>query len=60
MVFFIRGWGGSFYIKNKLNVQYVTIRMFTFCVLTKNLNWEVLTKNLVIVNRWDGVKDEKF
>ena len=60
MVFFIRGWGGSFYIKNKLNVKYLTIRMFTFCVLTKNLNWEVLTKNLVIVNRWDGVKDEKF
>ena len=34
--------------------------MFIFCVLTKNLNWKILTKNLVIVNRWDGVKDEKF
>ena len=29
-------------------------------VITKNLNWEVLTKNLVTFKRWDGVKDEKF
>ena len=27
---------------------------------TKNLNWEILTKNLVTFKRWDGVKDEKF
>ena len=31
-----------------------------FSVITKNLNWEILTKNLVTFIRWDGVKDEKF
>ena len=31
-----------------------------FSVQTKNLNWEILTKNLVTFKRWDGVKDEKF
>ena len=41
-------------------MKYLTTKMFIFCVLTKNLNWEILTKNLVIVDRWDGVKDEKF
>ena len=29
-------------------------------VITKNLNWEILTKNLVTFKRYDGVKDEKF
>ena len=29
-------------------------------VITKNLNWGILTKDLVIFKRWDGVKDEKF
>ena len=29
-------------------------------VITKNLNWEILTKNLVTLKRWDGVKDENF
>ena len=28
--------------------------------ITKNLNWEISTNNLVIFKRWDGVKDEKF
>ena len=28
--------------------------------VTKNLNWEVLTKNLVTFKRWDGVKDKKI
>ena len=28
-------------------------------VITKNLNWEILTKNLVIFKRWDGVKGVK-
>ena len=28
-------------------------------LLTKNLNWEILTKNLVAFKRWDGVKDKK-
>ena len=31
-----------------------------FSVITKNLNWEILTYfNLVTFKRWDGVKDEK-
>ena len=29
-------------------------------LITKNLSWEILTKNLVTFKRWDGVKDEKF
>ena len=28
-----------------------------FSVITKNLNWEILTKNLVNFKRRDGVKD---
>ena len=31
-----------------------------FSVITKNLNWEISTKNLVTFKRWNGVKDEKF
>ena len=31
-----------------------------FSVTNKNLNWEIVTKNLVIFNGWDEVKDEKF
>ena len=32
-----------------------------FCsVITKNLKWENLTKNLFTSERWDGFKDEKF
>ena len=31
-----------------------------FSVKTKNLNWEILTKNLVTFKRWeDEIKDEK-
>ena len=29
-----------------------------FSVISKNLNWEILTKNLVTFRRWDRVKDE--
>ena len=29
-------------------------------VITKNLNWEILNKNLVAFKRWDGAKYEKF
>ena len=29
-------------------------------LITKNLNWEFLTKNLVAFKRWDWVMDEKF
>ena len=31
-----------------------------FSVITLNLNWGILTKNLVIFKRWHAVKDEKF
>ena len=31
-----------------------------FSVITKNLNKQLLTKNLVTSERWDGLKDEKF
>ena len=31
-----------------------------FSVITKKLNWEILTKDLVTFKRWDGVKNEKF
>ena len=33
--------------------------MMFFSVTAKNLNWEILTKNLVAFKRWDGVKDKK-
>ena len=29
-------------------------------LITKSLNWEILTKNLVTFKGWDGVKDKKF
>ena len=29
-------------------------------LMSKNLNWEVLTMNLVTFKRSDGIKDEKF
>ena len=31
-----------------------------FSVMTKNLNWETLIKNLVTFKTLDGVKGEKF
>ena len=32
-----------------------------FSVITKNLNWEVLAKNIVTFKRWNGEdKDEKL
>ena len=31
-----------------------------FSVTITNLNWEILTKNLVTFKIWDEVKDEKF
>ena len=57
--------GCSFYIKNKLKSQIfndkksLSAKMF-FSVATKNLNWEILTKNLVTFKKWDEIKDEKF
>ena len=29
-------------------------------LITKNVNWEILTKNLATFKRWDQVKDEKY
>ena len=29
-------------------------------VINKNLNWKIVTKNLVTFERWDLVKNEKF
>ena len=31
-----------------------------FSVITKNLNWEILTKNFVAFKSSDRVKNEKF
>ena len=31
-----------------------------FSVITKNLNWEILTKNLVTFKRWDGLRMKNF
>ena len=31
-----------------------------FSFITKNLNWAILTKNLVAFKTWEGVKDEKL
>ena len=30
-----------------------------FSVVTKNLNWQILTNNLVTFKRWDRVMDKK-
>ena len=32
----------------------------SFYVITKNLKWEILIKNLVTFKRWDVVKYENF
>ena len=57
--------GCSFYIKNKLKSEILNDKKslkpkIIFSVITKNLNWEILTKNLVTFKRWNRVKDEKF
>ena len=31
-----------------------------FSVITKNVNWEILNKNLITFKRWDELEDEKF
>ena len=31
-----------------------------FSVITKNLDWEIVAKNLVTFKRWDGVKYQEF
>ena len=67
-----RGWifppgvGCIFYIKNELKSEIFNNKkslytVMLFSVITKNLNWEISTTNLVtLVNRWDEVKDENF
>ena len=63
-VTFFRGEGGrgcSFYIKNKLKSQMCNDRKslstkIFFPVTTKNLNWEILMRNLVTFKRWDENK----
>ena len=57
--------GYSFYIKNKLKSEIfndkesLQTKMF-FSVITKDLNWEILTKNLITFKRWQEVKEENF
>ena len=56
--------GSSFYLKNKLkstifnDKKSLQTNMF-FSVITKNLNWEILTKNFTFERR-DEIKDGKF
>ena len=59
--------GCNFYIKSKLKSEIFNekkkkkkLETKTFSVKTNNLNWDILTKNLVIFRRWHVVKDEKF
>ena len=52
--------GCSFYKKSKLkskifNGKKVYKQKMFFSVLPTNLNWEILTKNLVTFKRWDGI-----
>ena len=50
-----RGGGGGASIQNfKKLGTWQDLRMF-FSVITKNLNWEISTKNLVTFKRWDGM-----
>ena len=55
----------SLYIKNKLKSEILNDKkslqkkMF-FSVITKNLNREILTNNLVAVKRWYGVRIKNF
>ena len=48
---FSQGEDCSFYIKNKLKSEIFTdkkkYKKVFFSVITKNLNWKILTKNLV-------------
>ena len=62
------GWpflgGCSFYVKNKLKLKTLNdkknYKQKYFSVIIKNLNWEILSTNLVIFKRSYRVKDEKF
>ena len=57
--------GCNFCIKSKLKSEIFNEKKklqtkTCFSVKTKNLDWDILTKNLVIFKRWHVVKDEKF
>ena len=58
-------WGCRFYININWNRKYLTTekvykqKMF-LSFITKSLNWEIFTKNLVTFKIWDGNKDEHF
>ena len=59
MVTFSRG-ACSFYIENKLKSEISNdkkVNKKKVFVITKNLNWVILTKKLVTFERWDRVKD---
>ena len=40
--------------------KFVNKNIFLCFKVSKNLNWEISTENLVTFKRWDGLKDEKF
>ena len=57
--------GCNFCIKSKLKSEIFNEKRkletkTCFSVKTNNLNWDILTKNLVIFKRCHVVKDEKF
>ena len=62
-VTFFKG-GCNIYIKDKRKSEIfkdkkILYTKIFFSVITKNSNWEILTKNLVTFERYDAVKDEK-
>ena len=47
-------------IKSEIfNKKSLLTKMFPF-VITKNLNLEILTKNLLIFKRWDGLRKKNL
>ena len=62
MTFFKKGC--SFSIKNKVKSEIFNdkkfINNFFFFVITKNLNWEILTKNLVTLKDDMGLRMKNF
>ena len=55
--------GSQFYIKKKLKDETLNdkknYKPKCLSAVTKNLNWQILSKNLVTFKRNDWVKDEK-
>ena len=65
-----RGVAGTFLVgcsfskkKNKLKFEIFnnkkSLQTLFFFVITKNLNWEILTKNVITFKSEDGIKGEK-